>query len=43
VAEVASDIGIPQRTFERHLAAAEAYAQLEPATKAAVDITKERL
>lgn len=37
VGEVASDLGVPISTFERHLAAAETYAQLEPATKAAVD------
>jgi DNA-binding transcriptional ArsR family regulator len=29
VAEIASDLGIPQRTFERHLAAADAYEQLD--------------
>jgi hypothetical protein len=28
VAVVAADLGIPQRTFERHLAAADAYEQL---------------
>lgn len=37
VGEVASDLGVPISTFERHLAAAETYEQLEPATKAAVD------
>lgn len=37
VAEVASELGVPERTMRHQIAAAETYAQLEPATKAAVD------
>lgn len=37
VAECAHDLGVPQRTFERHLAAADAYEQLDEPAKKAVD------
>lgn len=37
VADVAESLGVPQRTFERHVAAADAYDALPPEQKQRVD------